>query len=141
MSMAQSETLEYIKSLNARRRRRRMTSWGLILFGGLVYLDAGWRFPIWLTGVWAFALGTPLIILGLAGLISTYKLPVREALLFANSEDGKITAPSLSMGLDIALETSEQILDHLVKRGYAQVATEEMEEGSVVYKITGLKKI
>ncbi|MCP4398609.1 MAG: hypothetical protein GY801_15095 [bacterium] len=139
--MVESEALEYIKSLNARRRRKRATSWGLILFGGLVYLDAGWRFPIWLTGIWAFALGTPLIVLGLIGLIGSYKLPVRETLLLAGFQEGKLTAPSLSLGLDISLETSEQILEHLANRGYAQISNEDIEEGNVVYKINSLKKL
>ena len=138
--MAISGTLEYVKNLNARRKRQRMFGWGSILLGIITYLDAGWEFPIWLTGIWAFALGTPLIIIGVAYLIASYKLPIREALLFASTQDGKVTAPSLSMGLDITLDTSELILDHLVKKGYAQVSTEEMEEGAVVYKITGIQK-
>jgi len=141
MMMTHSETLEYIKNLNARRAKRRMASWGLIALGGVIYLDAGWSFPIWLTGIWAFALGTPLIILGLVWLISTYKLPVREALLFAKVEEGKVTAPSLALGLNITLETAEQVLTHLVQRGYAQVSTEEMEEGAIIYKISGLERL
>ena len=139
--MAQSEMLQYVKSLNARRKRRRMTSWGLILLGIVTYLDAGWRFPIWLTGIWAFVLGTLFIITGLIMLVSTYKLPVREALLLASSHNGKISAPSLSMGLDITLETAELILDQLVKKGYAQVSNEDMEEGIVAYKVSGVEKL
>ncbi|PIE35891.1 hypothetical protein CSA56_02265 [candidate division KSB3 bacterium] len=139
--MTHSETLEYIKNLNARRGKRRMSSWALIGLGVLIYLDAGWRFPIWLTGIWAFALGTPLIVLGLFWLMSTYKLPVREALLFARIEDGKITAPSLALGLNITLKTAEQVLTHLVQRGYAQVSTEEMEEGAIVYNVIGLQQL
>jgi hypothetical protein len=118
-----------------------MYGWGFIGLGILTYLDAGWRFPIWLTGIWAFALGTLLIIIGFIILASTYKLPIREALLFASTQNGKITAPSLSIGLDITLETSELILDHLVKKGYAQISTEEMEEGTVIYKVSGIKKL
>ena len=129
-----------MKSLNIRRKRKRLYSWGLIGLGVLTYLDAGWRFPIWLTGIWAFALGTPLIIIGVIWLASTYKLPIREALMFASLQEGKVTAPSLSMGLDITLDTSELILDHLVKKGYAQVATDDMEKGAVVYKISGIEK-
>jgi hypothetical protein len=138
--MENSETLQYMKSLNIRRKRKRLYSWGLIGLGVLTYLDAGWRFPIWLTGIWAFALGTPLIIIGVFWLASTYKLPIREALMFASLQEGKVTAPSLSMGLDITLDTSELILDHLVKKGYAQVATDDMEKGTVVYKISGIEK-
>lgn len=136
-----TDTLEYVKTLNKRRRKRRLYGWGLIGLGIVTYLDAGWRFPIWLTGIWAFALGTPLIIIGFIILASTYKLPIREALLFASVQDGKVTAPSLSMGLDITLETSELILEELVKKGYAQISSEDMEEGDVVYKISGLKKL
>ena len=118
-----------------------MISWGLILGGVIVYLDAGWRFPIWLTGIWAFALGTPLIVIGLIRLIDSYKLPIRESLLLAGLRDGKLSAPALSLGLDITLETSEQILDHLARKGYAQISTDDMEEGNVVYTINGLKKL
>lgn len=139
--MTEAETLDYIKSLNPRRRRSRTISWGLILGGIIVYLDAGWRFPIWLTGIWAFALGTPLIVLGLIRLIGSYKLPVRETLLLAGLQDGKLSAPSLSLGLDITLETSEQILEHLANKGYAQISTDDVEEGNVVYTINGLKKL
>lgn len=139
--MEQSEALEYIKSLNARRTKRRVQSWVLIGLGLLIYLDAGWRFPIWLTGIWAFALGTPLILIGLALLASTYTLPTREALLFASLHDGRVTAPSLSMALDITLDTSEEILAQLVEKGYAQVSTEDMETGAVVYKISGIEKL
>ena len=138
--MAHNDILEYVKSLNARRKRRRMMSWGLILLGVITYLDAGWRFPIWLTGIWAFALGTPLIIGGVILLFSTYKLPIREALLFASTRQGKVSVPALAMGLDITLETAEYIVDHLVQKGYAQVSTEDMEEGVVVYKIAGVEK-
>jgi hypothetical protein len=139
--MTQAETLEYIQSLNVRRTKRRVQSWVLIGGGLLIYLDAGWRFPIWLTGIWAFALGTPLILTGLALLASTYKLPTREALLFASLHDGRVTAPSLSMALDITLDTSEEILAQLVEKGYAQVSTEDMETGAVVYKISGIEKL
>ncbi len=139
--MEQSEALEYVKSLNARRKRKRMYGWGLTGLGVVTYLDAGWTFPIWLTGIWAFFLGTPLIIAGFILVNSTYKLPIREALLFANTQDGKVTVPSLSIALDITLETSDQILAYLVKRGDAQVSTEDMEEGAVVYKIGGIKQL
>jgi len=139
--MAQLNILEYVKGLNKRRKKRRLYGWGLIGLGILTYLDAGWRFPIWLTGVWAFVLGTPLIIIGFIMLASTYKLPVRETLLFASTQNGRVTAPSLSMELDITLETSELILEDLVKKGYAQISNEDMEEGSVVYKISGIKKL
>ena len=115
-------------------------SWGLILLGVVTYLDAGWTFPIWLTGIWAFALGTPLIVIGVAMLFSTYKLPIREALLFASLHQGKVSVPVLAMGLDVTLETAEYIMDHLVRKGYAQVSTEDMEEGVVVYKISGVEK-
>ncbi|GAK57644.1 hypothetical protein U27_04611 [Candidatus Vecturithrix granuli] len=139
--MAQNENvLEYVKSLNVRRKRRRMMSWGLIILGVVTYLDAGWRFPIWLTGIWAFALGTPLIIIGVVLLFSTYKLPIREALLFASLRQGKVSVPTLAMGLDITLETAELIVDHLTQKGYAQVSTEDMEEGVIVYKISGVEK-
>ena len=138
--MGQEDTLQYVKSLNDRRKRRRMYGWGLLSLGVLTYLDAGWRFPIWLTGIWAFALGTPLIIAGTVMLISTWKLPIREALLFARIHGGKITAPSLSMGLDITLETSELILEELTRKGYAQISTEDMEEGEIIYKISGVNK-
>ena len=136
-----TDTLEYVKNLNNRRKKRKLYGWGLIGLGILTYLDAGWRFPIWLTGIWAFALGTLLIIIGFIMLASTYKLPIREALIFASIQEGKLTAPSLSMGLDITLETSELILDDLVQKGYAQISNEDMEEGAVVYKISGLKKL
>jgi hypothetical protein len=138
--MAREDTLQYVKSLNARRKKRKMYSWGLILFGVATYLDAAWKFPIPLTGISAFVLGTAFVITGIGLLTTTYKLPIREALLFASIKDGKVTAPSLSMGLDITLDTSELILDHLVKRGYAQVSTDDMEEGTVVYKISGVEK-
>ena len=139
--MEEAETLEYLKSLNVRRKKQRTISWGLILGGAIVYLDAGWRFPIWLTGIWAFALGTPLIVFGLIRLFGSYKLPVRETLMLAGLHDGKLSAPSLSLGLDITLETSEQILEHLAQKGYAQISTEDVEEGNVVYSINGLKKL
>jgi len=141
--MANVDTLQYVKSLNARRKRRRLYGWFWIMFGIAAYIDgaAGTSLPpIWFTGIWGFAIGTPLVILGVALVAAAYKLPIREALLFASIRDGKITVPALSMGLDITLETSEVIVDQLVKKGYAQVATEEMEEGVVVYKISGLQK-
>ena len=141
--MANVDTLQYVKSLNARRNRRRFYGWFWILFGIAAYIDgaSGTSLPpIWLTGIWGFVIGTPLVILGVALVAASYKLPIREALLFSSIQDGKITVPTLSMGLDISLETSEVIVDQLVKKGYAQVATEEMEEGVVVYKISGLQK-
>ncbi len=138
--MAESEMLQYVKSLNARRKRKKNYGWGLVILGIITYLDAGWTFPIWLTGPWAFALGTPLIIGGFMLLFSANKLPIRETLLFASTCDGKVAAPSLSMMLDITLDTSESILDHLVQKGYAQVSIDDMEEGVVVYKITGIQK-
>ena len=141
--MAQLETLEYVKSLNKRRKRQRMWGWGLIVLGIVTYINgaAGTSLPpIWLTGVPAFLIGTPIIILGVVLLALYYKLPVREALLFASVREGKVTAPALSMGLDVTLDTSEAILDHLVQKGYAQVSTEDMEEGVVVYKIMGVQK-
>jgi hypothetical protein len=136
-----TDTLEYVKDLNKRRRKQQIYGWGLVGFGVLTSLDAGLRIPIPLTGVSAFAIGALLIIIGFIMLNSTYKLPIREALLFASVQDGKVTAPSLSMGLDITLETSELILEDLVKKGYAQISSEDMEEGDVVYKISGLKKL
>ncbi|MBD3307570.1 hypothetical protein GF339_14135 [candidate division KSB3 bacterium] len=138
--MTKDQSLEYVKSLNIRRKRRRMYSWGLIALGVITYLDAGWRFPIWLTGIWAFVLGTILIVIGVTMLVATYKLPIEEALLFASTQQGKITAPSLSLGMNITLETAELILDQLVKKGYAQVSTEDMEEGAVVYRISGVER-
>jgi hypothetical protein len=143
INMAQPETHQYVQSLNKRRKRQRMYGWGLLIFGILTYIDgaAGISLPpIWLTGILAFLIGTPIIILGIALLLLSYTLPVREALLFASIQGGKVTAPSLSMGLDITLEASEAILDHLSKKGYAQVSTEDMEEGTVVYKISGIQK-
>ena len=142
--MANIDTLQYVKSLNARRKRRRMAGWCWILFGIAAYIDgaAGASLPpIWLTGIWGFAIGTPLLIFGAVMVGASYRLPVREALLFASVQDGKITVPALSMGLDITLETAEVIVRQLVQKGYAQVSTEEMETGAVVYKITGLQKL
>ncbi|PID57828.1 hypothetical protein CSB45_06300 [candidate division KSB3 bacterium] len=118
-----------------------MYSWGAILLGGITYLDAGWRFPIWLTGPWAFALGTPFIIGGVVALLSTYKLPVREALLFASTQKGELTAPSLSIALNITLETAEIILANLVQKGYARISDDDLEEGAVVYKISGIDQL
>jgi hypothetical protein len=121
-----------------------MAGWCWILFGIAAYIDgaAGASLPpIWLTGIWGFAIGTPLLIFGAVMVGASYRLPVREALLFASVQDGKITVPALSMGLDITLETAEVIVRQLVQKGYAQVSTEEMETGAVVYKITGLQKL
>ena len=140
--MTQTEdALQYVKDLNKRRNKQRIYGWGLIGLGVLTYLDAGWTFPIWLTGIWAFGLGTLLLIPGFILLASSYKLPIKETLLFASTQDGKVSAPLLSLGLNITLETAELILDQLVNKGYAQVSTEEMEEGAVVYKITGIAKL
>lgn len=142
MHMAKTEeALQSVKDLNKRRKKQRLIGWGGIGLGILTYLDAGWTFPIWLTGIWAFGLGTIFIVIGFIFLSSSYKLPVREALLFASTQDGKVTVPSLSLGLNITLETAELILEDLVKQGYAQVSTEEMEEGTVVYKIAGIEKL
>lgn len=142
-TMAESATLQYVKSLNNRRKRQRMSGWGVLIFGILTYIDgaAGTSLPpIWLTGIPAFLIGTPIIIFGVSLLALSYKLPVREALLFASVQGGKLTAPALSMGLDITLNTSEAILEHLSKKGYAQISTEDMDEGVVVYKIMGVQK-
>jgi hypothetical protein len=141
--MATTDLLAFVNSLNARRKRQRNWGWGLIVFGVLVYIDgaAGVSLPpIWLTGPLAFLFGTPIIIAGIALLVAAQKLPVREALLFASVQRGKITAPGLAIGLDVTLDTAELILDHLVKKGYAQVATEEMEDGAIVYKVAGVEK-
>src|SRR5512136_2267228 len=117
--MATTDILAFVNSLNARRRRQRNWGWGLIVFGVFVYIDgaAGVALPpIWLTGPLAFLLGTPIIIAGIAMLVTAQKLPIREALLFASVQRGKITAPGLAMGLDVTLDTAELILDHLVKK-------------------------
>ena len=139
--MEYSEAIEYVKTLNVRRKRQAQYGWGMVVLGIITYLDAGWRFPIWLTGPWAFALGTPLIIAGFWFVIASKKLPVREALLFASTRNGKVTAPSLSVALDITLDTAEMILDHLTQKGYAQVSSEDMEEGVVMYKISGVEML
>ncbi len=138
--MAQTDDrLQQIKSLNVRRKKQRMIGWGGIGLGVLTYLDAGWTFPIWLTGIWAFGLGTIFIIIGLIALSSSYELPVQEALMFASLNKGRITAPSLALGLNVTLETAELIIDQLAKRSYAQVSSDDMEEGAVVYTITGIE--
>ena len=118
-----------------------MIGWGSVGLGILTYLDAGWKYPIWLTGIWAFGLGTIFIVIGLIFLASSYKLPVQEALMFASTKQGKLTAPSLALGLNVTLDTAELIIDQLAKKGYAQVSNEEIEEGAVVYKITGIEKL
>ena len=135
------ETRQYIKNLNVRRKKQRMMGWGAIGLGVLTYLDAGWTFPIWLTGIWAFGLGTICIIVGLIILSSSYKLPVQEALMFASLNNSRITAPSLALGMNVTLETAELIIDHLSKQGYAQISSEDMEEGAVVYKIVGIDRL
>ena len=135
------DTLQAVISLNAQRRRLRFYSWVSLLTGVVVYLDAGWTYPIWLTGLTAFAVGTVFILVGFVCLISSYRLPIRETLLWASAHNGKITAPALSLGLEITLETAEQILDYLVKKGYAQVSTAEMEEGLIVYHIAGVQEL
>ncbi len=140
----QNELFHYIKSLNARRSRQRKIGWGLIVFGVLTYIDgaAGVSLPpIWLTGPLAFLFGTPIIIAGVGVLLVSYKLPVREALMFANLQQGKLTAPALSIGLDITLDTAEEILRQLTQKGYAQVSSEDMEDGSVVYQISGVSRL
>ncbi len=140
----QNELFHYIKSLNARRSRQRKLGWGLIVFGVLTYIDgaAGVSLPpIWLTGPLAFLIGTPIIVAGVGVLLVSYKLPVREALMFAGMQQGKLTAPALSIGLDITLDTAEEILRHLTQKGYAQVSSEDMEDGSVVYQISGVSRL
>ncbi len=139
--MEYSEAIEYVKNLNVRRKRQVQYGWGMVALGLLIYLDAGWRFPVPLTGPWAFMLGTPLILAGFWFVIASKKLPIREALLFASTRRGKVTAPSLSVALDVTLDTAEMILEHLVQKGYAQVSTEEMEEGVIVYKISGIETL
>lgn len=140
--MAQTDTiLQQIRNLHIRRKKQRMIGWGSIGLGILTYLDAGWKFPIWLTGMWAFGLGTIFIIIGLIFLASSYKLPVQEALMFASVKEGRITAPSLALGMNVTLETAELIIDQLAKKGYAQISSDDMEEGTVVYKITGVEKL
>jgi hypothetical protein len=136
-----TDTSDYIKRLNDRRKKQRMIGWGGVGLGILTYLDAGWKFPIWLTGIWAFGLGTIFIVIGLIFLSSSYKLPIREALMFASTKQGMLTAPSLALGLNVTLETAELIIDQLAKKGYARVSDEDMEEGVVVYKITGIEKL
>jgi hypothetical protein len=139
-----ADTLQYVKTLNARRKRRRMYGWCGLLFGILAYIDgaAGESLPpIWLTGIWAFFIGTPIVIWGLIMIQTSYQLPIREALLFASLQNGETTVPELSLGLDVTLETAEIIMRQLVKKGYAQVDSGAMEEGSIVYKISGLQKV
>jgi hypothetical protein len=139
--MAQTDSIrQQIRSLNNRRKKQRTIGWGSIGLGILTYLDAGWKFPIWLTGIWAFGLGTIFIIIGLIFLASSYKLPIQEALLFASLKGGRLTAPSLALGMNVTLETAELIIDQLAKRGYAQISPDDMEEGAVVYKINGIEK-
>ncbi len=140
----QPELFQYINSLNARRRRQRKLGWGLILFGICAYIDgaAGTSLPpLWFGGLWAFAIGTPLIVAGVVALLVSYKLPIREALMLANLQQGKLTAPGLSIGLDVTLDTAEEILAHLRQKGYAQVSSDEMEEGVVVYHISGVSRL
>ena len=67
--------------------------------------------------------------------------PIREALMLANLQQGKLTAPGLSIGLDVTLDTAEEILAHLRQKGYAQVSSDEMEEGVVVYHISGVSRL
>ena len=134
------DALQYIQNLNVRRKKQRIIGWGAVGLGVLTYLDAGWKFPIWLTGIWAFGLGTIFIIIGLIVLSSSYKLPVHEALMFAGLKGGRVTVPSLALGMNVTLETAELILEQLSKQGYAQISTDDMEEGSVVYKIAGIEK-
>lgn len=141
--MATTDLLAFVNSLNARRKRQRNLGWGLIVFGMLIYVDgaAGVALPpLWLTGPLAFLIGTPVLILGIGLLVASQQLPVREALLFASVQRGKLTAPILAMGLDITLDTAELILDHLVKKGYAQITSEDMEDGAIVYKVVGVEK-
>lgn len=140
----QNELFHYITSLNARRSRQRKLGWGLIVCGVLAYIDgaAGVSLPpIWLTGPLAFLIGTPIIVAGVGVLLVSYKLPVREALMFANLQQGKLTAPALSIGLDVTLDTAEEILRQLTQKGYAQVSSEEMEDGAVVYQISGVSRL
>ena len=61
--------------------------------------------------------------------------------MFANLQQGKLTAPGLSIGLDVTLDTAEEILAHLRQKGYAQVSSDEMEEGVVVYHISGVSRL
>lgn len=132
------DILDRIASLNARRKKQRTIGWGAIGLGVLTYLDAGWKFPIWLTGLWAFGLGTLCIVIGVVLLATSYKLPVQEALMFASLHNGRVTAPSLALGMNVTLDTAEQILTELTRQGYAQISSDDMEEGSVVYTVTGL---
>ena len=140
----QPELFQYINSLNARRRRQRKLGWGLILFGICAYIDgaAGTSLPpLWFGGLWAFAIGTPLIVAGVVALLVSYKLPIREALMLANLQQGKLTAPGLSIDQKETLDTAEEILAHLRQKGYAQVSSDEMEEGVVVYHISGFSRL
>jgi hypothetical protein len=140
--MAATDILQFVNSLNARRKRQRNFGWGLIILGIMTYIDgaAGISLPpIWLTGPLAFLAGTPMILGGFWLLVAAQKLPIREALLFASVQQGKITAPALAMGLDITLDTAETIVNHLVQKGYAQISSTEMEDGAIVYKVSGVE--
>lgn len=110
-----------------RRKRRRQTFWGVLLFwGGLVLLglDMTTPFPTPTRGAFA-ALWLPVVAAGAVLYIAGKRLPLEETIRIARKRDyaGELHATDLTCELHCTLDTAERILEALQRKGYARLDT------------------